>query len=672
MTEGSDQAALRLLVVAEDDAIADLVTRLSEVDGRVFEVSTAASTTDAVTVLKELDAAVDCILIEYGTVETDDAQLMSSGRGNRIPCLFLLDDETDPLTVEVIRDGTFDYVETRCASAYPSSLSHRVRQVVERAESTPTQSMGETYLQTVLDTIDDVFFLLSPEGEPLNWNRRANEITGYSDAEMTSMTMTDFVVEADHARMVDAAAEVLETGHAEFEATVRTKDGREIPFEYRSTKLTDAKGNDIGICGIGRDVSERVARERTLQERERTLERQTEQLADLDRMNRVIRSVQRGLVRAKHRTEVERLVCDQLVDTGQYEFVWMSRWNAVAEVLSPAAWAGRDRTFVDSLLAGSPHVTDSETIPALKAIDANEPLVFPAIGELDRHDRWRTLASETGFRSAAVLPLSLGDSDMGVVEVYSTRSDAFPHDELTVLAELTETIADSIKSVGHQEALVSTNAVEVTVEVKTNGSLWSTIAREVGCTLSVDSISPREDGTWDVFYRVGDAHVEAVVECAKRIPGVVDAEVTHSVNGDELAHLVRPRLPAAETIAEQNGQLQSAEFGTETGRLTFTLPQSESVRAVHEALLSLYPSVELRRQRRRWAVRDPKENVSEELTPRQRECIELAFDRGYYESPRTASGSELAAEIGISPPTFHDHLRKGTQKVFAALLDETE
>ena len=54
------------------------------------------------------------------------------------------------------------------------------------------------------------------------------------------------------------------------------------------------------------------------------------------------------------------------------------------------------------------------------------------------------------------------------------------------------------------------------------------------------------------------------------------------------------------------------------------------------------------------------------LSERQREAFELAHDRGYYEWPRNVSGTELAAESGVSKATFLEHLRKAEAKLLGS------
>lgn len=56
------------------------------------------------------------------------------------------------------------------------------------------------------------------------------------------------------------------------------------------------------------------------------------------------------------------------------------------------------------------------------------------------------------------------------------------------------------------------------------------------------------------------------------------------------------------------------------------------------------------------------------LTDKQHEVFELACKYGYYDVPKKITLEELAAQIGISPPTIAEHLRKAEAKLFPALL----
>jgi predicted DNA binding protein len=61
----------------------------------------------------------------------------------------------------------------------------------------------------------------------------------------------------------------------------------------------------------------------------------------------------------------------------------------------------------------------------------------------------------------------------------------------------------------------------------------------------------------------------------------------------------------------------------------------------------------------------------DELTDRQRTALEAAYFSGIFEWPRHSSGEEVAESLGVSSPTFHQHVRAAEKKIFGALLEDS-
>jgi predicted DNA binding protein len=55
------------------------------------------------------------------------------------------------------------------------------------------------------------------------------------------------------------------------------------------------------------------------------------------------------------------------------------------------------------------------------------------------------------------------------------------------------------------------------------------------------------------------------------------------------------------------------------------------------------------------------------LTDSQREALLLAYERGYYDSPRTTNLSDLGEFLGISRQAVSNRLKRGTRQ----LIEET-
>lgn len=59
------------------------------------------------------------------------------------------------------------------------------------------------------------------------------------------------------------------------------------------------------------------------------------------------------------------------------------------------------------------------------------------------------------------------------------------------------------------------------------------------------------------------------------------------------------------------------------------------------------------------------------LTERQREVLEIAFDYGYYDVPRSTSTQEIATELDLDDSTVSEHLQRAEQNLLAAVLDRS-
>ncbi|AEH36598.1 helix-turn-helix domain-containing protein [Halopiger xanaduensis] len=60
----------------------------------------------------------------------------------------------------------------------------------------------------------------------------------------------------------------------------------------------------------------------------------------------------------------------------------------------------------------------------------------------------------------------------------------------------------------------------------------------------------------------------------------------------------------------------------------------------------------------------------EVLTARQREILETAHEMGYFEYPKGANATDVAAELGVARSTFSEHLAAAQTKLMNEILDK--
>jgi len=106
--------------------------------------------------------------------------------------------------------------------------------------------------------------------------------------------------------------------------------------------------------------------------------------------------------------------------------------------------------------------------------------------------------------------------------------------------------------------------------------------------------------------------------------------------------------------------------------LVFHAADMQQLREIITALRAEYPQVDICR-----LLRSEDEDGGNDLvfvdrgrlTARQREVLETAHRRGYFEHPKGANAGEVADALGISRSTFTEHLAAAQTKLLDAILD---
>lgn len=106
--------------------------------------------------------------------------------------------------------------------------------------------------------------------------------------------------------------------------------------------------------------------------------------------------------------------------------------------------------------------------------------------------------------------------------------------------------------------------------------------------------------------------------------------------------------------------------------LVFHAEDMTHLQAVMDALLAVDPDLDVRQLLQPPLEGEPDEQVfvnRGKLTDRQLEILETAYREGYFERPKRANASELAASLGISQSTFTEHLMAAQRKLLDDLLE---
>ncbi|MBC7428904.1 MAG: PAS domain S-box protein, partial [Bacteriovorax sp.] len=128
-------------------------------------------------------------------------------------------------------------------------------------------------MATVIQDSNDAITFQDLEGNILAWNRGAEIIYGYSQAEALSMNIVD-TVPSEYQEEARAFLASLKRGELvpNLETKRKTKAGKIVDVWLINTKLTDDKGKLTGIATTERDITERKQSEASLREKFRELD----------------------------------------------------------------------------------------------------------------------------------------------------------------------------------------------------------------------------------------------------------------------------------------------------------------------------------------------------------------------------------------------------------------
>lgn len=132
------------------------------------------------------------------------------------------------------------------------SLRGAIHDITERRERKRQLREERAFIEQALNALDDLFYVVEPDGRLRRYNDRVQEVTGYSDDHLAEMDVTAFVAEPDRERLAGAVEEALRAGRATVAAELRTADGDRLPYEFTGSRLTDSDGEPAGIVGVGR------------------------------------------------------------------------------------------------------------------------------------------------------------------------------------------------------------------------------------------------------------------------------------------------------------------------------------------------------------------------------------------------------------------------------------
>lgn len=412
---------------------------------------------------------------------------------------------------------------------------------------------------------------------------------------------------------------------------------------------------------------DRVEQDEELRNRDREIEQRNERLSRVNRLNETIRQIDRTLVRADAREEIERAVCEHLTEMQEIAFAWVGEPSGSDTFPEPRASAGESSDYLDAISLGHPQRAAE---PSFQASEEGRSVLVSNIATDVHDDPWREEALFHGYHAVLSIPLVYHDITYGVVSVYADESGAFDTELRSVFEELADTVAYAIHALEHRA--VDGQPRELRVEMDDTQSLFQLIADRCDGRLSLEGLTTNASDSAAFFIDVA-ADTERVSEVLTEFTSVRGFDHIRETDRGTLFRIHAERSMYVTVLADHSATLRS--LTTDGSRVTATIavPRSEDETHVIEMLSEMASDVRVLRKRDTPSIDrvgpDPTHALPDSVTDRQREVVQTAYHAGFFQSPRAVSGQEVADVLDISPQAFHRHLRIVQRKVFTNVFD---
>ncbi len=147
----------------------------------------------------------------------------------------------------------------------------------ESKEKLESALIASQRFSAIVESSDDAIVSKDLNGIVTSWNRRAEQIFGFSAEEMVGESIKRIIPDELHATEDDILATIARGDRIElFETVRRTKSGELVEISLTISPVMDESGRIVGAAKIARDITQRKKAERAL--------RTTERLASVGRL----------------------------------------------------------------------------------------------------------------------------------------------------------------------------------------------------------------------------------------------------------------------------------------------------------------------------------------------------------------------------------------------------
>lgn len=284
-------------------------------------------------------------------------------------------------------------------------------------------------LRDAINNLPVMFYILSPDGHFLQWNKALEEVSQYTPDELVELPILDVFDDAYKALAITEVSNVfLSHQSSTMEVVLVSKNGNKIP-RLLSGSYMEIEGQPA-LVGVGIDIAER-----------KNLENRIQELLT-KRESQVILSakIAQELLTTKDLTDLYRIVVNLIQEQFEYYHLQILRYDSSLKTAHLLAGYGE----VGQKMLELEYSTPVEAGLIGRAITTGQPQLSSNV----RQDpSWHPTPYLPNTQSELALPIRAGSRILGVLDVQSDEVDGLDENDVVLLEGLCGQIAIAVESI---------------------------------------------------------------------------------------------------------------------------------------------------------------------------------------------------------------------------------
>jgi len=371
----------------------------------------------------------------------------------------------DPLVLRWRRkDGTLIWTEQRNAPVTDETgalvaLEGIARDITARKQAEESIRRLSQFQERVIENASIWLDVLDGHANVVIWNQAAHAISGYSREEVVGHDRVWEWLYPDEAyrnKILARAQAIIREGEtvADFETTIRRKDGQERVISWDSQALVGDAGEPLGSIALGRDVTRRKAAEEALAQHAQRLE--------------ALHTIDQAILAAQSPEEIARAALGHIRRLAPCSVAGIGRYDpAGGDVVVFAVHAEDDRGLRPSLRFPLLGIED-----VMEALQRGEVAVESDVAALRNPPPAASALLAAGLRSFVAAPLAAAGELTAILGLASSEPQAFTPAAITVVREVADQLAVALHQADLRAALqAEREKLAITIEHLPEGIL---------------------------------------------------------------------------------------------------------------------------------------------------------------------------------------------------------